>query len=152
MGQIQVYANLGNIWGFIQLTKVPTTVIILFGTPIPEPNAGHSITGSFLPKGILLIPWEEKSFGFEKPVWNRACKCALWCHPADPIAHWNWDEDHRAEHLRVYLIQPCWKLSRKGHFISLYSESLSHNLEKVKEEETMAGGEAKRYLENVWSL
>lgn len=40
-------------------------------------------------------------------------------------------------------------LQERSFFPPLYAESLSHNLEKVREEKTMAGGEAKKYLENV---
>lgn len=70
----------------------------------------------------------------------------LGCHPADSVIHWKFG-------MRVTK-QNTWMFFSLSHAISsffppLYSESLCHNLEKVREEETMAGGEGKKYLENV---
>lgn len=150
MGQSQVYANLGNVGGFIQLTKVPTMVIILFpgfSTLITESNAVSQHFWEIFCQTLSCEAQRRNHLGLRNPCGNS--KYALWpcCGVTLQVllftGNLGWGSQSRTPGYFAH------SAMLETLFSPLYSESLCHSLEKVREEETMAGDEAKKYLENV---
>lgn len=136
MGQSQVYANLGSIRGFIQLAKGPTIVFILFpgfSTLIIEPNAVSQHYWELFCQTNLCETQRRNRLGLRN-LCGTDLPNVLWCLPADSVIHWYiWDIYPKAE----YFFSFSHARNSPGKvFYPLYSERLSHNLEKVKEKET----------------